>query len=103
MDSVFGWVGRAVASNTRGPQFLSIRREFFYTELAFTANCWYEDKRKKVLEWAIKKSHIEAYFGLQNFKKLIQTSPWTNLLLRKSPQFFVAVALNPLNNGRQCE
>ena len=103
MDSVFGWVGRAVASNTRGPQFLSIRRDFFIQNLHLLSTVDTKTKEKRGLEWAIKKSHIEAYFGLQNFKKLIQTSPWTNLRLCKSPQIFVAVALNPLNNGRQCE
>ena len=34
-----GSVGRAVASNTRGPRFESSHRQKFYIEHLFTVNC----------------------------------------------------------------
>ena len=48
---------------------------FFIQNLHLLPTVDTKTKEKRGLEWAIKKSHIEAYFGLQNFKKLIQTSP----------------------------
>ena len=40
MGSGYGSVGKAVASNTRGPQFESSHRQkFIYIEHLFTVNC----------------------------------------------------------------